>query len=63
MEMMMGPVTTGGKNFMMRRMPNTEISPLTSTYSRPLNTQRLRRRRGKFSGLAPSLLTMAKPPR
>ena len=37
MEMMMGPVTTGGKNRMMRRMPNTEISPLTSTYSRPLN--------------------------
>ena len=37
MEMMMGPVTTGGKNYIMRRMPKVEISRLTSTYSRPLN--------------------------
>ena len=35
MEMMMGPVTTGGKNFMMRRMPKVEISRLTTRYSTP----------------------------
>jgi len=30
MEIMMGPVTTGGKNFMMRRMPKVEISRLAT---------------------------------
>ena len=37
MAMMMGPVTTGGKNFIIRRMPNAEISKLNSTYTRPEN--------------------------
>ncbi len=31
MAMMMGPVTTGGKNFIILRMPNAEISALNST--------------------------------
>ena len=35
MEMMMGPVTTGGKNFIMRRMPKVEMSRLTSRYRMP----------------------------
>ena len=35
MEMMIGPVTTGGKNFIMRRMPNAEIRQLNSTYTKP----------------------------
>ena len=35
MEMMMGPVTTGGKNRMMRRMPKVEISRLATRYTRP----------------------------
>ena len=35
MAMMMGPVTTGGKNFMMRRMPKVEISRLTTRYRMP----------------------------
>ena len=35
MEMMMGPVTTGGKNFMMRRMPKVEMSRLTTRYRMP----------------------------
>ena len=30
-EMMIGPVTTGGKNRIIRRMPKTEISPDIST--------------------------------
>ena len=34
-EMMMGPVTTGGKNFIMRRMPKVEMSRLTSRYRMP----------------------------
>ena len=37
MEMMMGPVTTGGKNRMMRRMPKVEISRLATRYTRPEN--------------------------
>ena len=31
MAMMMGPVTTGGKNFIILRMPNAVIRPLNST--------------------------------
>ncbi len=31
MAMMMGPVTTGGKNFIILRMPNAEISRLNTT--------------------------------
>ncbi len=30
MEMMMGPVTTGGKKCMMRRMPKVEMSRLAA---------------------------------
>ena len=37
MEMIMGPVTTGGKNRMMRRMPKVEISRLATRYTRPEN--------------------------
>ena len=37
MEMIMGPVTTGGKNFMMRRMPKVEISTLAARYTNPEN--------------------------
>ncbi len=37
MAIMMGPVTTGGNSFMMRRMPNMEISRLNITYTRPLS--------------------------
>ena len=36
-EMIMGPVTTGGKNRMMRRMPKVEISRLATRYTRPEN--------------------------
>ena len=31
MAMMMGPVTTGGKNFIIRRMPKAEMRKLNST--------------------------------
>ncbi len=37
MAMMMGPVTTGGKKRMMRRMPKVEMSRLTTRYTRPEN--------------------------
>ena len=35
MQMTMGPVTTGGKNRMMRRGPNTLNSAEMTRYSRP----------------------------